>query len=108
MLKTLHIGQHSVNRLLEVALLVSCDSSNVGCELMKGTKNSEVPRARKDLIDDIFIPLGHRNFRRAYRMTQESFFHLHDHLEESLLQHFFPKQGGKRSVKKCSYLVDTG
>ena len=58
--------------------------------------NNEKHRKRKDLDKDIFDPLGDYMICRAYRMSRDSFYVLHDILEPSLQKQFFPSDGGTR------------
>ena len=59
--------------------------------LFGGNKREEMPRTRKDLEKDIFLPLGDVYFRRSYRMKKESFYKLHTILAPLLTQHFFSR-----------------
>ena len=61
-----------------------------------GNKKEELPRERKDLERDIFLPLGKYMFRRAYRMKKASFYKLH-----SLLKPLPPTGHGWSSIAKC-------
>jgi hypothetical protein len=74
---------------------------------LMGIKDSNLHRVRKDLKTDIFDPLGDKYVRRSYRMSKESFYNLHNLLEEELKNHFFPKNGGTRSVDDNPYFIKT-
>ena len=67
----------------------------------------EKPRIRKDLDKDVFDPLGDYLICRAFRMSRESFYLLHDILEPLLNAKFFPKNGGTRDPSKNPYLIKT-
>ena len=67
----------------------------------------EIHRERKDIETDIFLPLGHYYFCRAYRMDKDSFYNLHDILRVQLEDHFFPKGGGSRCQENNPYLIKT-
>ena len=60
------------------------------------TGKREKHRKRKDLEEDVFNPLGDYFICRAYRMSRNSFYVLHDILQPYLLEHFFPSGGGTR------------
>ena len=68
------------------------------------TGYDEKPRIRKDLDKDVFDPLGDYLIYRAFRMSRESLYLLHDILEPLLNAKFFPKNGGTRDPSKNPYL----
>ncbi len=72
-----------------------------------GVKDNNLHRVRKNLEKDIFNPLGDKYLRRSYRMSKEAFYNLHDLIQPELKNHFFPKNGGTRSVEENSYLINT-
>ena len=69
--------------------------------------NNEKHRKRKDLDKDIFDPLGDYMICRAYRMSRDSFYVLHDILEPSLQKQFFPSDGGTRDPSSDPLLIKT-
>ena len=71
------------------------------------TGKREKHRKRKDLEEDVFNPLGDYFICRAYRMSRNSFYVLHDILQPYLLEHFFPSGGGTRDPKTDPYLIKT-
>ena len=100
--------QDMMRRYMELILIAPFYASDVGAEVGKiGHKNVEVPRTRRDLVNDIFTPLGPCNFRKSYWMDKKTFYRLHDILKPLLDSHFFPKGGGKRTVGKTLYLINT-
>ena len=73
--------------------------------IFSGCSNRQI--RRKDLEKDIFEPYGDYFICRAYRMSRDSFYVLHDILKPYLFEHFFPKGGGKRDPKTDKYLIKT-
>ena len=100
------LTDESRKRYIELVLLASLYLSEEA-DGQSRFKSPEIPRVRKDIVKDIFTPLGPRNFRRAYRMRKATFYRLHTILESDLKKHFFPKEGGKRSPGKSTYLINT-
>jgi hypothetical protein len=72
-----------------------------------GFRGNNLHRTRKDIEEDIFLPLGDTFFRRAYRMDKATFYYLHDLLQDDLEKHFFPKGGGTRDIRTNAYLIKT-
>ena len=87
-------------RYIELMLTLWCSLKEEESSSETQCKSSEVPRKRKDFINNIVTPLGAANFRQAYRMHLSSFNRLYEILQPDLEKHFFQKGGGKRNPKK--------
>ena len=72
-----------------------------------GNKGKEIPRNRQPFEEKILPKLSDYLFRRIYRMSKHSFLKLHETLEPRLLEIFFPRGGGNRTVGASRYLIDT-
>jgi hypothetical protein len=62
---------------------------------------------KKVIEEDTFLPLGDMLFRRAYQKDKETFYYLHDLLQNDLEKHLFPKEGGTRGMRRNPYLINT-